>query len=235
MAMLMTMVPAVASAESPKFMTFEFRVGSWLPGVDREFGNLDNIGFTGPYDEIFGDEEALVIDLEFGFHVYQGIGTASVGFGLGQGSVDAQGVAADGTDATEGTSLSITPLSIFAGYAFDWPAHTYGFPLIPYGKFGIDWVLWTITNGEGEAASVSDPENEGTGEGGTTGWHYAVGVRLLLDSLSPEMARTFDLDMGVNNSYVFVEYLDATIDDFGDEDSLHLGAEVVFWGLAFDF
>ena len=49
------------------------------------------------------------------------------------------------------------------------------------------------------------------------------------------MARAFDLDMGVNNSYLFAEYLSATIDDFGDRNSLHLGDDTVFFGVAFDF
>lgn len=231
------LVAAPAFAESPKFMTFEFRVGTWLPNVDSEFSGLKALGVAGPYERTFGDDGALVVDLEFASHVYQGIGTGSVGVGIGQGSVDAKGLNIDGTRSTEATSLAIYPLSLFAGYAFDWPAERWGFPLIPYGKLGLDWVLWSVSDGEGETASVSDSSTgvDGSGAGGTLGWHYAVGVRLLLDALSPEMARTFDLDMGVNNSYLFVEWLDATVDDFGEDNALHLGAEVVFWGLAFDF
>ena len=37
------------------------------------------------------------------------------------------------------------------------------------------------------------------------------------------------------NLRVFVEWKDATIDDFGDEGALRMGDEAVFWGLAFDF
>ena len=232
-ALLLAAAPAVASAESPKFMTFEFRVGSWLPAVDSEFGDLDASGAAGPYQTVFGDQAATVIDLEFAAHIYQGYGTGSLGVGLGTGSVSGHGVNPDGTQATEKSDLSLTPLSLFLGYAFDWPAEEFGFPIVPYGKVGVDWVLWSTSDGEGEPSSVADPE--GSGEGGTVGWHYAVGGRLLLDALDPSMARTFDLDLGVNNSYLFVEYFDATIDDFGDANAMHLDAEVVFWGLAFDF
>ena len=235
-ASVLLLAAAPASAESPKFMTFEFRIGQWLPNVDGEFDGLDSLGIAGPYETMFGDDTATVVDLEFAAHVYQGYGTGSLGVGLGRGSVSAKGIKADDTRGTGDTTLSIFPLSLFASYAFDWPAERWGFPLVPYGKLGVDWVLYDLTDAQDETSTVSGTVDEdGAGEGGTVGWHWALGARLLLDALSPEMARTFDLDMGVNNSYLFLEYYDATIDDFGDDNALHLGAEVLFRGLAYKF
>jgi len=229
----LVLIPLAAQAESPRFMTFEFRLGNWTPQVDEEFANASRHGLDGPYERFFGADSMLLLDLEFAAHLYQEVGTLAVGVGIGRGSVTGEGFRQDGSRADEKSSFTLYPFTTFASYAFDWPAHHWGFPLVPYAKLGVDWVIWDITDGSDDTAKTSDPKGEGSGA--TWGWHYALGLRLLLDALSPEMARTFDLDMGVNNSYLFIEYLSATVDDFGDHDSIRLGDDAAVFGLAFDF
>ncbi len=227
------LAPAAALADSPRVLTFEFRIGFVKPDVDAEFTDAGRAGLPGPYEQFFGDEDINLIDLECAAHVYQGYGTAAVGFGLGTGSVSAKGHKADGTRSDEESELSLYPVSLFASYAFDWPMERWGFPLVPYAKLGLDWVIWQITDGSDDTSSTKGPN--GRGLGATWGYHYSLGLRLVLDALAPDMARAFDLDMGVNNSYLFAEYFSATVDDFGDANALHLGDDTVFFGLAFDF
>jgi hypothetical protein len=60
-------------------------------------------------------------------------------------------------------------------------------------------------------------------------------LHLLLDFLAPEMATGFDLDAGVNSSYLLIEYTVMKVDDFGDKNSIRLGKDgFLSFGLALE-
>jgi MYXO-CTERM domain-containing protein len=225
------LVPAAAAAESPRSGSFELRFGNWTPAVDSEFSG----GEAGPYERVFEDESISLMAMEASGYVYQGKpGTIGIGGGYFRGSVDGRGHAQDGSRSDETTTLGLNGFSAYLSYAMDYPADDWNFPVVPFVKLGVDWVIWEVLEGSGEV-SKSTGGTKGEGLGATAGWHWSAGGRLLLDFLAPEMARTFDLDMGVNNSYLQVEYVSATIDDFGDENSLRLGDDTVLFGIVFDF
>ena len=61
-----------------------------------------------------------------------------------------------------------------------------------------------------------------------------IGLRLLLDVFEPGAARSFDIEMGVNHSYLFAEVQQLWLNDFGSSKSIDLSDMVLAFGLAFD-
>jgi len=172
--------------------------------------------------------------VDMAWHLTERIGVLAIGMGVGIGSVEAKGfVEGSSSRAVEESRLRLLPLNASLSYAFDLVAERYAFPLVPTASIGLDYMLWWIHDGAGDVARTTDPKGEG--KGGTWGWHYSLGLRLLLDVLAPDMAQSFDLDMGVNNSYLYLEYLVTDIDRFGDKTSLRLSSNTLFFGIAFDF
>lgn len=224
-------LPAGAQAESPRSFTLGLSFGSYVPGIDEEFSDLSR---TGPYERFFEDDGVFLSRVDMAWHLTERIGVLALGLGVGIGSVSAKGfVEGSTTRAVEESKLRLLPLSGSLSYAFDLIAERYSFPLVPTASVGLDYALWWIYDGAGDVARTTDPKGEG--KGGTWGWHYSFGLRLLLDVLAPDMAQSFDLDMGVNNSYLYVEYLVTKLDRFGDRTSLTLSADTLFFGIAFDF
>ena len=82
----------------------------------------------------------------------------------------------------------------------------------PYGKLGLDYAYWQITDGNGDIATDG---TGGHGRGGTLGWHAAAGLALVLDFFDPEAARDFDSDLGVNHTALMFEYTHADISGLG--------------------
>ena len=70
--------------------------------------------------------------------------------------------------------------------------------------------------------------------GGTGGYHAAFGIRFLLDVLEPQAAKSFDIEMGVNHSYLFAEYDRRILNDFNNVKSIDLSDGIYLFGLAFD-
>src|SRR5262249_2049498 len=72
------------------------------------------------------------------------------------------------------TALNIIPLSMLAIYRFDYLAHRYHIPFVPYFKIGLAYYIWWIENGQGfgSVAQFTPPgstQSQG-GWGGTFGW-----------------------------------------------------------------
>ena len=103
-------------------------------------------------------------------------------------------------------------------------------PLVPVLKAGVDYVLWSIDGADGETANYNGNE----ASGGIGGVHASVGLHLLLDIFSDASAASFDLNWGVNNSYLFGEYMVTQIDNFSDE-GFDLSDDIWAFGLAFEF
>ena len=220
-----------ARAESPRSTTFALSFGSSVPAIDDEFHSSAG---PGPYERFFGDEGIFFTRIDLGWHLSHRVGTLSFDLGAALGSISERGfVSGSSTRSVEDSSMRLLPLSLSLTYAFDLLAERLSFPFVPFGSVGLDYVFWWIYDGEGDVAQSDDPK--GKGKGGTYGFHGSFGLRLLLDVLSPDMAQSFDLDMGVNNSFLFVEYLITSISNFGDPDALNLSSGSVFFGIAFEF
>jgi hypothetical protein len=208
---------------------FELRFGPYRPDVDSEFD-----GARHPYQDYYGSGNKLLTQIELDYEIIHSIGTIAVGAGLGYFSVSGTAPVASGTGLPSGdqSTMKVIPVSVSAVYRFDYFLERRGFPLVPFGKAGLDWAYWQITDGNDEIASDG---RGGRGRGGTLGWHAAVGLALVLDFLDPEAARDFDADLGVNHTALVFQYTYADISGLGRSERLHVGDNNWSLGLMFQF
>lgn len=205
----------------------EIRLGPYYPSIDSEDGLT-----TKPYNNVFNDAYMLSIGLNFewlffktvgSFGLYGGAGVAWTTAQAQQGSVSSGLTAASSgltiqqdttdttdtsTDTSKDTTLWVIPLQLGLSYRFDYFTQQNGFPLVPYIRGGVDYYLWFVSSPpNGELAYITNSEgNKQYAVGGRFGFHFAVGFQFLLDVLDRRTARNFDLEFGVNHSYLFVEY-----------------------------
>lgn len=215
---------------SPQHFAFELKFGPYRPDIDSEFS-----GARQPYQDFFGSGRKLMSAMEFDWEIIRHVGTVAVGAGLGYFKESANNPASDnpgGVKTQDTTSLRLLPFSLSAIYRFDLPYERLHIPLVPYGKLGFDYVYWTVTNGNGE---VPESPTGGRGQGGTLGWHAAVGLSLVLDIFDRSAANQFDEEMGINHTLLFFElnHLDAS--GLGESNRLHVGDTTWNAGIMFEF
>jgi hypothetical protein len=128
--------------------------------------------------------------------------------------------------------MKVMPLALSAVYRFDVLLERNKIPLVPYGKVGLDYAYWQITDGNDEIATDGQG---GTGRGGTLGWHAAAGLQFALDFIDPDAARDFDSDLGVNHTSLIFQFTYADISGLGMSDRLHVGDTNWSLGLMFQF
>jgi hypothetical protein len=221
---------------STKNFAIELRIGPYTPGIDREFANLP--AEQRPHEAYFGKDSALLFQTEIDYQFMQEPGTLAIGLGLGylQQSAKAFIEPAAGTIATtrsgDGTALKMIPLSLSLVYRMDLLARHANIPLVPYGKVGVDYSVWYVTNGNGNFAKAPDGTD---GYGGTPGWHAAVGLSLLLDVFDPGASQALDAEIGVNHTLAFVEYGHYDYSGLGQSNKLQLGDTTWTAGVMFEF
>ncbi len=220
--------PRDALAVSPQTNSFEVRIGNYKPNIDSEFPKAT------PYADILNDsnwDTGIAID----WRLWHGFGELGMGFGASWWNKEGSSRSTIGTATADKTKLSIVPLTLDLVYRFDVLAERYSFPFVPYAKVGAVYGLWWITNGVGNITHYTG--NDGVSlaaKGGTGGFHGSVGVRLLLDVFEPSAARSFDIEMGVNHSYLYAEYRVMSLNDFANPKSIDLSNDMLVFGLAFD-
>lgn len=220
-----------AQAASPQTASIDARLGLYEPGIDSEFGKTS--GAT-PYADVMGDG-AWAKSFNIDWRVFHGFGELGAGMGFGWWSQDGKSKSLDGTAVDDANKLMIVPVTLDLVYRFDVLAKHWNFPLIPYGRVGMVYAFWWSYDGTDEVSVYRDAKGKPhTGEGGVAGVHWTGGVRLLLDVFEPQAAKSFDIELGVNHSYLFAEYQRMSINNFGDSKALDLSDDVIWFGLAFD-
>lgn len=215
------------SFSSPITSTVELKLGRYVPAIDDEFDG------AGPFTEVF-ERPGMSLEGEYSRQFYRGIGSAAVGFNLGYMAASAGALTEDGERAADRTRFTMVPLRLGVVYRFDLLQERFNVPLVPTAKAGLDYYLWWVGDGDGTARVVEDGEVL-RGRGGTSGVHAAFGLNLWLNWFAPGMARTFDVNAGVNNSYLFAELLLARVNDFGSSSSWDLSDTALMFGIAFEF
>ena len=214
---------------SPQRFAFELTFGPYIPAIDSEFN-----GVRTPYKDYFGAGSNLLTRVEFDYQFWHRYGSLAAGLGVGYFSVTGNSPVANGTGLPSGdqSQLKIIPISLSAVYRFDYFLQERGFPLVPFGKLGLDWAYWQNTDGNG---NIADADSSGRGRGGTLGWHVAGGLALTLDFLDPDAAHDFDQDMGVNHTALTFEFFHSDISGLGEANRLHVGDTNWTLGLLLEF
>ncbi len=219
-----------ASAESPRSMMLELHGGSYAPDVDSAFD-----GAT-PWKDTFGSGELTMLRMHLDYALWHGFGTVAVGAGFGYGWADGKARNSEGEATTDEVGFNLLPLQASLVYRWDWAAVEHSVPLVPYVKVGLSGAFWWATDAKDNISNTRAADGTGReGNGLTLGWHVAGGLMFLLDIFSDSMAAGFDNESGVNNSYLFAEYLHTSLDDFGSAESIVLSDDALSFGLAFEF
>lgn len=227
-------LPGGDSFRSPQRFAFELRFGPYRPDVDAEFA-----GGAGPHRRFFGDDARVLSQLQLDYQIFSSFGTLALGVGAGRFKESANAFVETGPGTipdertADRTSLTMYPLSLQLVYRFDALARRTGLPLVPYGKIGLAYALWTIRDGNGNVAKTESPR--GRGRGGTRGWLAGAGLAFQLDVLDPGAARELDAQTGVNHTYLFAEWTRHDLSGLGQEGALHLGDTTWSAGLLFEF
>ncbi|MCL2326832.1 MAG: MXAN_2562 family outer membrane beta-barrel protein [Proteobacteria bacterium] len=220
-----TLAPNEALAEaSPVNMMIEFKAGPYTP---------NKLGAA--FDTHFSGKSGYIIELEYDWQFWRGVGSLGLGFHLAYGSISGKSVKqSDSSIKTiDSTSLHWLPLRLSLVYRFDYLWTRFGFPFTLYGKAGFDYAFWWVIDGSGSISTAADGTR---GYGGTFGFHAVGGVAFVLNWLAPGMAKSFDVEWGVNNSYIFAEFMYAQIDNFGAKGAFNLTDQATFLiGLGLEF
>lgn len=217
-----------AHAESPTYGAFELKVGTYTPSIDEEFTA------PGPYETFFGTDSTLHLEMEWSMYFLQSIGKFGAGLSIGYasdtGKVKVATAGASSSEVPGETIFTTIPLRASLLYRYDYSAIHHNIPLVPVVKLGLDYVFWSVEDSDGDAASFRGVNAEGA----KAGWHGALALHLLLDFIDNPASSYMDMTWGVNNSYIFVEYMYTSINDFGG-DGFDLSDNIWMGGLAFEF
>ncbi|MGC6418289.1 MAG: MXAN_2562 family outer membrane beta-barrel protein [Bradymonadia bacterium] len=217
-----------AQSESPDY-TFEVQAGSYMPNIDSQFESSQG-SVRPPYEEAFGGDPSLVLRLKLQRNLAAPFGTIGLGSSIGYWCKEGKAIAPTGSDASDTTEMVIYPIQLEASYRLDrWVEY---FPLVPMVRGGLSYYYWRIFDGADDLASFSTGQDA---QGGTLGWHVALGVHILLDAFDQEAAIDFERDAGLVNTYFTIEYQMSRVDDFGSAESFRLGDDVLLFGLALDY
>ncbi|WP_373045579.1 MXAN_2562 family outer membrane beta-barrel protein [Vulgatibacter sp.] len=224
-ALLALLAPAAGAAaqsdrgpESPRDWMLHLQFGGYYPSIDDEAGLAAE-----PFAQVFDDSQRLLTQLGLERYAFKDFGTLGIGVSVGFVQFYGEGFFAEGPQAgqrsEDDTSFTVVPLQAYAAYRFDKLALDWAVPLVPYAKAGVgSWFWWT-----------------GGESGARPGFSYGGGLQILLDYFDRRLARDFDRNVGVNNSYLFVDWTAWQADGFGS-DGFDLSDDGMFsGGLALDF
>jgi hypothetical protein len=209
--------------ESRQRFAFELRFGPYRPNIDQGFAAAK------PYETVFGDDRRVFAGIEFDWQVLRipMVGTIGPGFGIGYTHMSADArLQGTGELAAEQTSLTLMPTYGVGVLRVDTLSRETAIPLAFYGKAGVGLGYYKMGNDLGTQA-----------KGHTWGMHYAVGAMFLLDALDQHAAQQLDNEMGINNTYVYLEWMMSRLDGFGrgsDASVLNIGTDTWILGLAFE-
>jgi hypothetical protein len=234
-------LPAVAQAQifqrpnenyrTPKRFALELRFGPYGPDVDDEFD-----GTQAPYLKTFGKGRPLMSQVELDYQFFTGFGSAAVGIAAGYFTDSGPAKTAQTMEPSgDDTRISLFPTALLLVYRADQLWQRWRIPLTAYGKVGLNYTFWNISDGNGDVAEGSSVGLTGRGRGGTRGWQAAVGVSLVLDFIDPGSARELDSDTGVNHTHAFFELAKYSASGLGQSGKLNVGDSTWVAGLMFEF
>lgn len=204
-------LPSPASAESPKWGTFELRVGQYRPDIDSEFD-----GARTPYADAFGTDRGWFPKILASYTLFDRFVQVDAGLGTGWFRAKGKGVyLSDGTPSIDDTTFNVIPATLALTVRVDGFAERWPVPVSIYGRAALERYHWLVTDGTGGVVE----------QGATNGWSAAAGVGFLLDFIDPMLSRELDAETGVNDTWLYFEAERSFVDDFGSSTSWLLSDE----------
>lgn len=221
-------LPAAAQDEAPRSppntTILELKLGFYQPRTGDAPGMTQD-----PYVQTFGNSAMLLGVLEVDHSFWHRYGFLGMGISAGYAEKYAKATLADGTPSAEATGLMVVPIRLMAVYRYDVLANQFHIPFVPYAELGFvaePW--WTRKGGSTEVV------NGKTGSGVQWGWGFTLGLALQLDFLNPTYAREARQEAGIYHFYLFAEFNDDYVNDFGG-NGINLSARYWTFGIAFEF
>ena len=161
------------------------------------------------------------------------VGTLGPGIALGYTNSNGTAQRIDGgyPPSAESTTLEILPMYLVAVFRLDVLWRQASIPFVPYVKAGIGEALWRASNTVGTSVAP----NGVVGEGHSFGTQLAAGLAFNIGILDPTSVRDLDESTGINNTYLFAEYMLSTLDGIGQSHVLRVGSDSIVFGATFEF
>jgi hypothetical protein len=232
--------------ESPQHFAAELRFGPYYPDIDSDPALQPKMATEcspggGPAAAVFGNSDRVMASAEFDWQAVRipHLGTLGPAVSVGYTKLTGDAlflqrhVSSTGSTCTSGesTSLEIFPIYAVAVLRADVLWRELRIPLVPYIKAGLGYALWHASNSLGTSNA-----NGVSGDGHTWGTQLAAGIALNLNIFDEYAAKNFDQQAGVNNTYLFGEYMWSNYQGLGlQSDPLRVGDVTWVAGLAWEF
>jgi hypothetical protein len=229
------------SYESTQMFAAELRISPFTPDIDSD----PSLNGCTPFADTFGTGPSVLIGAELDWQALRipHIGSFGPGIGIGTVSYTAsapftssqarQGSCLKSTGALSGeqTSLNIYPMYLVGVLRLDALWREVGVPLVPYAKLGFAAALWQSSNTLGTSNF-----NGQAGQGYSIGSQLGLGISFNLNVFDQYAAKNFDEAMGVNNTYIYAEWTNETLDGLGLQGHpLRVGGTSWTFGLTWEF
>lgn len=227
-----------AGSGSSQLFAFEIRFGPYYPKVDSEFN-----GKKTPFTDTFFPKSRAGTLFYFGLEgdflplriPYVGVFGGGLGWGYTSVSAKSKLVSDPTKVSDQDTSLSIMPMYVAAVLRADELMRRTGIPIVPYGKFGLGLALWKASDGSGKSTYKDlEAKKSFTGAGNSAGLQFSLGAALSLNFLDSRSAARLDESTGVNHIYLFGEWMDSILNNFGRSPAMRVGTSSFVGGIAFD-
>ena len=180
---------------------FELRFGPYLPNLPNLTGDVPSFG-----DELARDHRVLV-GFEADWQALHIPKVLSLGPGVGIGYTRLHNEVKTGANAYSAT-LKFMPQWLEAVLRVDVLQQRLGIPVVFSAKLGAAHASWWSTN---ERAGKTQQHNSGSAQG----LAWALGAMFDVGFLEPARARHLDQTSGVKHMYLFWEWYQLKLDDFG--------------------
>lgn len=174
------------------------------------------------FEPTFGSPSASQLQFEIGPQLFR-----VVEVDLGGGLVIRNGettAADDDASSGEETRLILVPMSLSITPRLHIVDEQ---PVVPYASFGGDWWLWR------EREGGADDAGKQIKDGSHFGWHWEVGINILLDTFDRRRASLLEAQAGINDSWLTLGYRRQT--DLAGEGYMDFGGGIFHAGLKIDF
>ncbi len=234
----------------------ELRFAPFVPSVDDEFSGSGE----GPFARMFGEGPMLMTQVAVDRFFLWPHGQLGVSFSLGFLTTGADAYEYDGNQPDniarndngkpkrvkgERTDFRVYPLSVSAVYRYTELDDQFSIPLVPYGRLGIAYSLWSVSRPDGGTSEVSttdcmvnDPNRKckgNLGRGGSLGYVASLGLAVRAERIDPDAALGLRNELGVDHAGFFVEANLSKVDGFGSKKRLSVGDFAWFAGINFEF